>query len=262
MTIHSRTAAASFIFGMALVPSLVFAQGAVAPTTTAAPETRPALTAKLVQSKEKAIKEIDRRINALTDVTTRVQNMQKVTEAFKQNLSSATQTQITGLTQLKSKVADATDAEVLKADIKSITQSYRVYALFMPQAHISAAADRVVLSTEMMTMLGTKLQGKITALQGTGVDVGALTTAITELAAKLSDARTQAEAAVSTIAALTPDGGDKTKMAANNTALKAARVNLQTAQSDLVAARKNIQTIIAGLAKANAVGAATSTPAR
>lgn len=261
MTTYSRSAALLAI-GMAFMPALVFAQNAATPATTAAPQTRPALTAKLIQSQEKAIKEIDRRISALNDVTARIQSMQKVTEAFKQNLGSATQTQITALTQLKAKIADGTDAEVLKADIKSITQSYRVYALFMPQAHISAAADRVVLSTEMMTALGTKLQGKITALQGAGADVGALTTAITELAAKLSDARTQAEAAVSTIAALTPDGGDKIKMAANNTALKAARVNLQMAQNDLVAARKNIQTIIAGLAKANGAGAATSTPAR
>ena len=62
--------------------------------------------------------------------------------------------------------------------------------------------------------------------------------------AKIADANTQAKAAVSGISGLQPDNGDQTVMQSNTAALKAARVDIQTAQNDLVAARKDAGTIV------------------
>ncbi|MEI6864110.1 MAG: hypothetical protein WCK46_01930 [Candidatus Adlerbacteria bacterium] len=236
-------------FSVALAPVLASAATAV---TTSANITTPVATVTMSASamaaaKARGDKELDRRIAALTDVNARIQTMQKVTDAFKQNLATNIQTQITGFAALKSKIQADTDAGVLKADVTSITQSYRVYALILPQVRIAAAADRGVLIAEMMTTLGNKLAARIQAAGKGGADVTALTASLNDLGAKISDASTQAQASVSTSAALTPDGGDKTKMASNTATLAKARANLAAAEKDFQAARKDIDSIIKGL---------------
>jgi len=249
-----------------LAPTLVFAQASASVQTGAAVNTpvgnvsaSASVDAKLVASKAKATKEIDRRITLLNDMNTRVQGMQKVTDAFKQNISAAIQTQTSALTTLKEKIDADTDAEVIKADIKSITQAYPVFGLFIQQARIAAMADREVVVATMMAAVGAKLQARLSAAQAAGADVSALATTLNDLGAKISNANTQAQAAVSATAVLTADGGDKTKAAANAAALKTARTNLDAAHKDLQAAQKNIQTIVTGFKKIQVSAAATTT---
>ena len=123
---------------------------------------------------------------------------------------------------------------------------------------IAAAADKVVTITSMMNTMGIKLQARIQAASQAGANVTAVTTALNDLGAKIGDAQTQAQNAVSTSAALQPDNGDKTVMASNTTALKASRTDIQTATKDLVAARKDIATIIAGIGKLPAASVTAS----
>ena len=252
--------------GSLLVPVLAMAQVGAAVNTqvnTAAQVTTPGastgasvgasanvkLDAKSTAAKTKGDQEIDRRIQALNDLNTRVGNMQRVTASFKDNLSSNIQTQITGLTQLKAKIDADADAATLKTDIQSVSQSYRIFALVLPMSRVAAAADREVTIITMMNQLGAKLQARISAAQSAGGNTSALMAALTDLSKQLSDSSAQAQAAVSVSAALTPDQNDKTKMAANTAALKTARTDIQASQKDLVAARKDVQIIVAGLAK-------------
>lgn len=251
-------------FSLALAPVLVSAQVPAVTTTATASVTTPVATVKMnatvmATTKARGDKELDRRVTALTDVNTRVQAMQKVTDTFKQNLATAVQTQITAFNALKAKIDADTDATTLKADVQSITQSYRVYALVLPQVRIAAAADRGVTIATMMQGLGNKLAARIQAAATAGADTTALKAVLTDLGTKISDASTQAQAAVSVSASLTPDNGDTTKMASNNTALKTARTDLTTVQTDLKAGRQDITTIVKGLAKADASVTATST---
>ncbi len=250
-----------------LTPVLVAAQTPTATVNTTAAVTAPGVTANVTTSakftatetkaKTRGDAEIDRRTAALTDLNTRVQAMQKVTDTFKQNLAAAIQTQLTAFAALKVKIDADTDSATLKADLQSITDSYRVFALVVPQARIAAAADREVVLVSMMSTMGAKLQARIQAAQQSGATTTALVAALTDMATKLSDAQTKATAAVSTSAALSPDKGDKTVMASNTAALKTARTSIQAAQSDIVAARKDINTILAGL-KAIEVSASAS----
>ncbi len=232
---------------------------AVGTSATAGAHVNSKLEAKLTVAKTKGDQEIDRRIQALNDLNARVDAMQRVTPSFKQNLSSNIQTQVTGLTQLKAKIDADTDVATLKTDIQSVTQSYRIFALVLPMSRVAAAADREVTIITMMNQLGAKLQARITAAQTAGANTSALLATLTELSAKLADASTQAQAAVSVSAALTPDNGDKVKMTQNMTALKTARADVEVAHRDLVAARKAVQTIVAGLAKLPAAGASATT---
>lgn len=249
-------------FSLVLAPALASAQGvgvSANATVTTPAGTVTMTAAAMANAKTRADKELQRRITALQDLNTRVQAMQEVTATFKQSLANAVQTQITAFQALNAKIQADTDGATLKADIQSITQSYRVYALVLPQIHIAAAADRAVAIVSMMQTLGTKLNARIQAAAQAGANVTALTAALNDLAAKISDANTQAQASVSGSASLTPDNGDKTVMASNTAALKASRKALQAVQQDLVAARKDILTIIKGLPKIQANATASST---
>lgn len=257
-----------------LTPALAGAQTSVgaavntsanvtAPGTTASANANTSMGAKFTTTETKAKTrgdaEIDRRIAALNELSTRVNAMQKVTDTFKQNVTSAVQAQLTAFAALKVKVDADTDSATLKTDLQSITSSYRVFALVLPQVRIAAAADREITLVSMMSTLGAKLQARIQDAQQKGSDVTTLTAAIADMAAKLSDAQTKASAAVTASVQLSPDNGDKTVMASNTAALKQARADIKTAQTDLAAARKDVDTILAGLKKIEVSAAASST---
>lgn len=239
---------------VALAPAFALAQTAVdtsATVNTTGVSASVTGSATLTAAEQKAVsrgdQEITRRISALNDLNTRVQAMQAVTASFKQALAANIQTEVTGFTSLKAKIDADTVLATLKTDIQSITKSYRVYALILPQGRIAAAADRVVTIVTMMSTLGSKLQARIQAASTAGNDTTALTAALTDMSSKLQDAQTQAQAAVTVTESLQPDNGSSTVMASNTATLKQGRTDFQTATSDLQAARKDITTIVAGL---------------
>ena len=249
-------------FGLiTLAPAFAAAQTGVSATVSAsgAASAGTALTAAQTKAISRADTEITRRITALTDLNTRIQAMQKVTDSFKTSVTSSITSEINSLTTLKQKIDADTDSATLKTDIQSIATSYRVFALALPQGRIAAAADRQVTLVSMMTTLGSKLQARINAAGQAGADTTALTAALTDMATKLKDAQTKAEGAVTSTASLSPDNGDKTLMASNTAALKQARTDLKTGESDLVAARKDVTTIVTGLGKIKPATTASST---
>ena len=253
----------------ALVPVFVFAQGAGLDAAVNATAQTPAGGVKasgsvtisaerMAKAKTKADAEIDRRIAALNSLLARVNAMTKVTRELKQNLGTNTQTQITALTALKAKIDADTDGDTLKTDIQSIASSYRIYMLVIPQGRISAAADREATIINALTGIGLKLQARLQAAQAAGADVTALGAILTEYGKQIADAQTHAQAALSGSVVLTPDNGDKTKMAANEAALKQARTEIEAARKNIIEARKDAELIIKGL-KTLKVGATSST---
>ena len=262
--IHYLTLLIAISLGLVtLAPAFAAAQTAA--VTTSAAVTAPGVSVTLTAAQKTAITrgdtEITRRITALNDLNTRIQAMQKVTDAFKAGISASVTNEVNTLTALKAKIDADTDGATLKTDIQSITGSYRVFALVLPQGRIAAAADREVTLVSMMSTLGTKLQARLNTATQAGATTTTLTAALTDMAAKLQDAQTQAEAAVTASASLTPDQGDKTKMASNTAALKTARADLAAAQKDLVAARADVKTIVTGLGKLKITTTASSTAA-
>ena len=252
--LYTRRIAAGALALSLLMPAVVLAQADNAGNTgnigqaggVAAPSTKLS-AAVITRAKDKANKEIDRRIKALNDLVTRISGMTKISEEFKKNLNTNVQTQITLLTALKAKIAADTDGVTLREDVKSITSSYRVFALVMPQARIAAAADREATLINMMIGLGTKLQTRLVEAQQGGADISVLAAALANMDTKLRSAQTHAQAAVVGTATLVPDEGDQAKMKANTDALKAARAEIVAAHKDLNDARKDADTITKGL---------------
>lgn len=212
------------------------------------------------KAKARAAQELDRRITSLNAFLTRINSMQKVDANFKATLSAEIQSQITDLTNLKATIAGDTNIATLKPEIQSITKSYRIYALVLPQAAIGAAADRVQTLAGMFTTLGGKLASRIASSTG---DTSAAVAAMADFNAKVADAQVQATAAVSHLSNLKPDNGDKTIQATNKTELTKARADIRVAMQDFVAARKDADTIVKALggvsASANASASAGTT---
>jgi len=202
---------------------------------------------RMANAKDRANQEIARRINALRALNERVQAMVRVSATVKANISSDVDAEIASLTALNAKIQGDPDFDLLRADIQSITSSYRIFVLIIPQGHIIVAADKIQTAVSTMKTFAEKLQARISAAQTSGTDVTAATASLSDMNAKLADAQAQASAAISLVADLTPDNGDKAKMTANEQALKDARAKLRTALKDLQDARKDAGDIVKAL---------------
>ncbi len=197
----------------------------------------------MLRAKEKANKEIDRRIEGLNKLVKRVDRAKKLTDTQKTALAKIVQDQIGVLTALKAKIAADTDLVMLRADVQSITKAYRIYALVLPQIEVIAAADRALTIVDTMTTLGAKLQARITEMQNAGKDVAAFNASMTDFNAMLADAKVQAQAAIDLVLTLTPDNGDQAKFEANRKALQDARTKVRAANKDLSQARHDANEI-------------------
>ncbi len=216
----------------------------------------------ITNAQNRADQEITRRVNSLNALSTRVNAMVRLSSDEKSGLSSTIQSQITLMNNLQAQIAtDAQDNSTssLKTDIQSITKSYRIFALVIPQGAIAAAADRVETIAGLFTSFATQLETRITAAQTAGNDTTAAAAALADMNAKIADANTQAQAAVTETASLQPDNGVQSVMASNTAALKDARTKIQAAQADLTAARKDAGTIVKDLRAFKVSASATST---
>lgn len=204
--------------------------------------------ARMANMQSKSGKEIDQRIDSLNKLLTRVQSFNKVSDADKASIASSIQNVITTLTSLKTKIATDTSTSTISVDMKSITEANRVYALVIPKINVMAAADRVGTIYDMLSIIAGKIQVRLSQSTSTP-DASSLQSDLSDMNAKLADAKTQAQNAINAVASLQPDNGDKTVMQSNTTALKAGRTDIQNATKDLTAARKDAQTIIQALRK-------------
>jgi hypothetical protein len=230
-------------------------------STTVGTKVSAALTARIEKGKARAKEEIARRVSALGELGDKVNAMARVSAEMKTSIAGTVQSQIASLSSLQAKIEADTDIDTLKADIKSITESYRIFMLILPQGRITTAADSIHITTGTLSTLAGKLGVRITDAQTKGKDVATANTLLADMNVKIADAKVQADAAVSLTATLKPDNGDKTIMDANKKAIKDAQAKLKTAREDLKAARKAAGDIVKALKdmKTDATVAATTT---
>jgi hypothetical protein len=200
--------------------------------------------ASMTQLKARADKEISRRIEALTKLLSRIAEFKKLSASQKSSLSVQVQAEIDKLTTLKAKIAADTDLTTLKADVQSIVDAYRIYALFMPKIQILGAADRLQITADAMSSHAATLETKITEKQTAGQNVTELQTLLADMNAKIANAKTQAQNAITTVTPLTPEG-----YPGNKTQLQSAQQMIVTGIKDLNTARQDARKIIVGLMK-------------
>lgn len=211
--------------------------------------TQTALEARIATGKDRANREIERRITMLNALNERIQAMLRVSTTRKADTSVAVETEIADLTALKAKIDADTEIETLRADIKSIATSYRIFVLVVPQTRIIVAADKIQTTAAMMATFADKLQIRVSAAQTSGNDVTTLSRLLSDMSLKITDAQTLAAAAVSLVADLQPDNGDKAVQGSNATAMREARTKIEAALADLKTARKDAGEIVKALGK-------------
>jgi len=195
-----------------------------------------------------ADKAISMRITSLNNLLSRIESIKNVSAADKATIASTTQSEIDAMTALKTKIDADAATTTLRDDLKSITANYRVYALVEPQIQILAAADKINQIISLMNTVESKLQARITALPA-GANIASLSSAMSDIIAKIADAQTQAAAAVSKTATLVPDQGNAATASANTTALKGARADIRVGNSDLKTVRKDMNDVVSGIRK-------------
>ncbi len=232
----------SVVLGLIIAFSMsVFIQTASATTTPAKVPAK--VTEKMTKAKSRAAQEIDRRIEALNKLITRLGEMKKVNPTDKATLVTGLQNEIANLDALKAKINADTEIDPLKADVKSITESYRIFVLIIPQFHMLAATDRMATIIDEMSIVGAKIETRVVGAKANGIDTLKLEAQLSELKAKIDSVRNQYTVIINKVLPLVPDQGDKTVAEANKKALQEGRTTLKSGIQDLKAARVMIKTM-------------------
>lgn len=235
-----------FMSGFFAVSANLLAESKIA-TSSGLTKNSTVKTIKLAQKEESqkknASKEVERRIESLSKLTARIQEMKKLSDADKALLINQVREQVIALETLQVKIDSDTDPATLKADRQLMAKQYRIYMLFIPRLQILASADRIIEITDDISVLVIKIQDRLTQAAINGKDVTSLQTTLKNIQTKMADAKTQAQSAQSLVIQLVPDTGDANIAKSNQKALQDARAKLVLAKKDITDAQKDIQTI-------------------
>ncbi len=182
---------------------------------------------------------IEDRIKHLEAQIERIGKMERLSAEQKATITAELTAQVTALAALKSQIGTETDPAKIKELTKSVTKEYRTYAVTMPKAALTAAADRIMKVVGQMESFGAKLSVRVSVAGSAEA-----TALLGEYTASVADAKVNAQAAVSLVAGLKADGGDAIVAASNTAALKSAKEKIDAAQASLKDARKDIGEIL------------------
>ncbi len=147
--------------------------------------------------------QIKNRITALNKFVARV-NASKLSETQKTQLQTDVTANLTGLTDLGSKIAAGTDVTTVRALDKSIYTDFRIYAVVIPR---DTGEMQAWLGLNNLTQVLTSLanvQPKIEALKAKGVDVRQAESLVTQINTILADTKTKFETSAATLSAIKP----------------------------------------------------------
>jgi hypothetical protein len=182
---------------------------------------------------------IEDRIKRLEAQIERIGKMERLSEDQKATITAELKVQVASLTELKAKIDAETDPAKIKELTQTIGKEYRTYAVAMPKAALTAAADRIMKVVGQMESFGAKLEARVSASGSAEA-----TTLLGEYTASVASAKTNAQAAASLVADLKADGGDATVASSNTAALKSAKEKIDAAQASLKEARQDIGSIL------------------
>lgn len=200
--------------------------------------------AKIDNLRSRGIKEIDRRVRSLSILAVRVKTLQKLSADQKTQFATEIQQNVTDLTSLRTKINVDMDLATLKTDVKSVVDSYRIYAVFMPKIHIlTATGSASQIATKLSTM-SEKLNTRISEAEANGKDVANLKTLLADMNAKIKAGQDQIKSAEDKALSAVPSGFPESR-----STLAESNKTLAEAKQSLVAAKQDASQIVAGLKK-------------
>ena len=202
-----------------LAPGIARADTTTTPSTagpsTAGPSTTsPATGRHEFAAKTKAIAAIDKRLAWLDVLAAHVNGAQHLSADHKATLIDKIDADRRGLRSLRAQIVADDDGPTFRQHAQQIVTDYRVYLLLTPQVHMTIVADAMDAAYAKLDAVADKL-----AAQGKDV---------TELRAKLADAKAHADPVPGHVLPLVPHGYPD-----NKPVLDQARTDLKTARADL-----------------------------
>lgn len=134
------------------IPVTITVTPTVTPTPTLSVTIKPVknILLRVALKKTNAIKEIERRIAYLNKLIEKIIPIKKITSSQKETLVAQIQVEVTKLEALKTKITNENDATALTEEKKTITESYKIYALYVPKIEIIAHADKIIAIADSM----------------------------------------------------------------------------------------------------------------
>jgi len=226
--------------GLAIVPASALATSNTASTGSTSTSSKQAARLQLIINRGNA--EINRRLNTLGTLGTKISAATKLTSADQASLTSEVNDEVSGLQSLKISLDADTTLTGAETDAQSIFSGYRVYALIVPKVYlIKTADDQQVTETKLSTLV-TKLQTAITTDQTAGKSVTSLQNSLNDMTSKVQAAQTISSNIETTVLPLMPSDYNT-----DHTILSGDRDQLKTAQTDITTAITDAKSIISGL---------------
>jgi hypothetical protein len=228
-------AAAALVLG---VVSVNIAQASTPPTP--APRTPNAAVLSTIKSRCDAA--VKKRVSALQSDITRLNSDSTISASDKSSLLATASSDISGLQALDATIQADTTSDQARADCQKVVTEYRIYALFEPQLHLTAAEARLAAAVTKIQGLSSKLAAVVAKITDPS-QLAAAQAALTDLNTKLAAAQASL-GQISSVLGLDPSG-----YPGNKTSLQSVRSSLESVRKDLEGVRADVQTI------RNAVGA-------
>ncbi|MFN8037495.1 MAG: hypothetical protein U0V73_16365 [Acidimicrobiia bacterium] len=187
--------------------------------------------ALIAQAKQRADEAIDRRLQKLGALQTKVNTSRAVTAAHRSTLLGQLGPAYDGLAALRTTIDAESNPVALRSEMQSIVDAYRVYALVEPRVGEVLAADEELAAVAKLEAVAAKIDSRITALAGK--DTTAAAAALASMRAATSSARQHVSGVADSVIGLTASG-----YPANRTSLQAAHEALRQGREDLRTARR------------------------
>jgi hypothetical protein len=196
----------------------------------------------LVNIQTRGSAEITRRLTSLNTVLGKITSNSKLTVADQTSLVSEVNTEITGLTNLKTQLVADTTLTAAITDAQSIISEYRVYALVLPKIWLVSTADSQQVTEAKLTTLSQNLQSRITSDQQAGLNVASIQSQLDSVNTLVATAQGISSNMEQSVVGLQPSDYN-----ADKTVLSGDLAKLKTANADLKSAYTNDKTIVSAL---------------
>lgn len=186
---------------------------------------------QMTNLQNRAKNEITRRLEFLNGLLVKLDTIKKLSASDKVALKAQIQAQIDSLTALQVKINADTDLTTLRTDVKSIINGYYIFAFFRVKIELLVAADRLSTTTDNLDMIYTKLAKRVADDKAQGKDTTLLETELSQMLAKINDAKTQYQTAETDLNKLTAQGfpGNKSVLLSSRAEIKLGAADLRGA---------------------------------
>jgi hypothetical protein len=222
-----------------LVPAVAFSS-VYASSTTSSPGSNTTAAKTLVSTIiSKGNNEINRRLTTLNSLASKISSSTKISASDKTTLTNEVNSEVSGLSTLKTTLDACTTLSCAKSSAQSIFSEYRVYALVVPQVDMIKAADNQQLTEAKLATIASQLN---TRLSSSSSSNSTLLADLTTMNSDISSAQSLSSTVESAVEGFTPANYDS-----DHSLLSQYYQNLKSAQTDIQAAYTQGKAIAAAL---------------